>query len=60
MRETRNRGGSTLFLEVDDGNQSALGLYRKLGFEKVGERPAYYTAPDGRRATALVLRRVLG
>lgn len=60
MRETRNRGGTTLFLEVDDGNQSALGLYRKLGFEKVGERPAYYTAPDGRRATALVMRRVLG
>ena len=60
MRETRNRGGSTLFLEVDDGNQSALGLYRKLGFEKVGERPAYYTGPDGRRSMALVLRRDLG
>nr|WP_210296896.1 N-acetyltransferase [Gellertiella hungarica] len=60
MREAGSRGGSTLFLEVDDGNHAALGLYRKLGFEKVGERPAYYTAADGRRSTALVMRRVLG
>lgn len=59
MREAGTRGGTSLFLEVDDGNTAALGLYYKLGFEKVGERPAYYTAPDGRRSTALVMRRVL-
>ncbi len=59
MREAGTRGGDTLFLEVDDGNSAALGLYRKLGFEKVGERPAYYAAADGRRSTALVMRRVL-
>ena len=60
MRECGTRGGKSLFLEVDDGNHPALGLYRKLGFEKVGERPAYYTGPDGKRSTALVMRRVLG
>lgn len=59
MREAGTRGGTSLFLEVDDGNQAALGLYRKLGFEKVGERPSYYVAPDGSRSTALVMRRDL-
>jgi [ribosomal protein S18]-alanine N-acetyltransferase len=59
MREAGTRGAASLFLEVDDGNVAALGLYRKLGFEKVGERPSYYVAPDGRRTTALVMRRDL-
>lgn len=59
MREAGTRGAGSLFLEVDDGNAAALGLYRKLGFEKVGERPSYYVAPDGRRSTALVMRRDL-
>jgi ribosomal-protein-alanine N-acetyltransferase len=59
MREAASRGATSLFLEVDDGNTAALGLYRKLGFEKVGERPSYYVAPDGRRSTALVMRRDL-
>ena len=48
-----------MFLEVDDGNQAALGLYRKLGFEKAGERPAYYVNENGRRSSALVMRRDL-
>ncbi|TXH81376.1 MAG: N-acetyltransferase [Rhizobium sp.] len=59
LRETRNRGGETMFLEVDGGNQPALGLYRKLGFETVGERKAYYVSDDGAKSTALVMRRVL-
>ena len=59
MREARNRGGEAMFLEVDDGNAAALGLYRKLGFEKAGERPAYYTDESGRRTSALVMRRDL-
>lgn len=59
MREAGNRGGESMFLEVDDGNLAALGLYRKLGFEKAGERPAYYTDAQGRRSSALVMRRDL-
>ncbi|WP_159946157.1 N-acetyltransferase [Rhizobium sp. 18065] len=59
MREARNRGGEAMFLEVDDGNAAALGLYRKLGFERAGERPAYYTDESGRRTSALVMRRDL-
>lgn len=59
MREARGRGGETMFLEVDGGNEPALGLYRKLGFEKVGERRAYYVDDKGAKSTALVMRRVL-
>lgn len=59
IREAKSRGGEAMFLEVDDGNAPALGLYRKLGFEKAGERPAYYTDEQGRRTSALVMRRDL-
>lgn len=59
IRETRSRGGESIFLEVDDGNHAALGLYRKLGFEKAGERPAYYTDDKGQKSSALVMKRDL-
>ena len=59
LREARSLGGETMFLEVDGGNEPALGLYRKLGFEKVGERRAYYVDDKGVKSTALVMRRVL-
>ncbi len=59
LREARNRGGETMFLEVDGVNQPAIGLYRKLGFETVGERKAYYVDENGAKSTALVMRRVL-
>lgn len=48
-----------LFLEVDQSNEGARALYRRFGFEEVGRREAYYRLPDGSRATALVLRKVL-
>lgn len=60
INETRLRGAEAMFLEVDSSNSPAIALYRKLGFDKVGERPAYYTAPDGTRSTALVMRCNLG
>ncbi|HEV7246383.1 MAG TPA: GNAT family N-acetyltransferase [Shinella sp.] len=59
LREAKMRGAEDIFLEVDEGNVAARGLYAKLGFAKVGERKAYYAAADGRRSTALVLRRDL-
>lgn len=59
LREAATRGGESMFLEVEAANRAAVGLYRKLGFEKVGERPAYYAGTDGTRSTALVMNRVL-
>jgi ribosomal-protein-alanine N-acetyltransferase len=59
MREAHALGGETMFLEVDSGNLAALGLYRKLGFEKAGERQAYYVDEKGQKSSALVMRRVL-
>jgi len=56
LRETRARGGETVFLEVDEGNAAAIGLYRKLGFTKVAERKGYYSDGRGNMSTALVMR----
>lgn len=53
------RGIVRLFLEVEEANQAARALYRRLGFSEVGRREGYYPKPDGTRAAALVLRRDL-
>jgi ribosomal-protein-alanine N-acetyltransferase len=38
----RDSGARRLFLEVEEGNEAALQLYRSFGAEAVGRRPAYY------------------
>ena len=50
-------GVTEVFLEVEAENEAALTLYRKLGFERVGERKAYYARDGAPGATALILRR---
>lgn len=50
-------GVRTVFLEVDEGNESALRLYRGAGFVEVGRRKGYYPNGTGKPASALVLRR---
>ena len=52
------RGVHRVFLEVDEGNDAALRLYARAGFQKVGRRPGYYERPEG-NAAALLLRRDL-
>lgn len=47
-----------VFLEVDPANEPALALYRRSGFETVGERPDYYPSNDGRQR-ALTMRLTL-
>jgi ribosomal-protein-alanine N-acetyltransferase len=52
-------GTRVIFLEVDESNAAARQLYRRAGFGEAGRREGYYAAADGKRATALVLRRDL-
>lgn len=59
MKTLAYAGARVLFLEVDEGNEPALALYRRAGFAEVGRRVAYYRKADGSAATALVLRRSL-
>ncbi|WP_404334892.1 GNAT family N-acetyltransferase [Sphingomonas sp. MMS12-HWE2-04] len=46
VAESRARGATKLHLEVRSGND-AVRLYRREGFDKVGERPAYYRGKTG-------------
>lgn len=42
LRELREAGARQLFLEVEQGNEAALKLYRALGAVPVGKRERYY------------------
>lgn len=59
LRELHSARAEALFLEVDEVNAPAIGLYRRLGFHEVGRRPAYYDHEAGRKSGALVMRRDL-
>ncbi len=39
---------NTAFLEVRRSNKRAMGLYRRVGFSKIGLRKNYYPAHEGR------------
>jgi [ribosomal protein S18]-alanine N-acetyltransferase len=49
-------GAEVMFLEVNASNYPAIALYKRLGFNEVGVRHAYYAGPHGMREDALVLR----
>jgi len=53
-------GFKTIFLEVEQGNASALRLYARTGFREIGRRPGYYRTASGEPAAALVMRRDIG
>jgi len=42
LEETRKRGATCATLEVREGNEAAIGLYRSFGFEEAGVRKRYY------------------
>lgn len=52
----RHRGVCRVFLEVDENNFAALALYQRLGFKQTGIRKGYYRYPDGRSASALMMK----
>jgi len=53
--ELRRQGVREVMLEVREGNHSAQGFYRFLGFREEGRRPGYYADP----AEDAVLMRLL-
>ncbi len=59
MEQLQQAGAKSWFLEVEAQNASALALYKRFGFERVGERKSYYRKPDGDAALAFILRRSL-
>jgi len=57
LRRLAGLGTRSVFLEVEEGNEPALRLYRRAGFRQVGRREGYYE--ESRGAAALILRRDL-
>lgn len=57
LRRLAGLGSRSVFLEVEEGNEPALRLYRRAGFRQVGRREGYYRESQG--AAALILRRDL-
>lgn len=55
INEACSHDCSVLFLEVRPSNPDAERLYRRRGFERIGRRPAYYRAAEGRE-DAIVMR----
>ena len=55
LQALAHAGVRKVHLEVEDGNDPALALYRRLGFKNVGRREGYYKRPDGSRAAALTM-----
>ena len=59
VEAARERGATSVYLEVAADNAAAQALYRKAGFERAGLRRGYYARGGARPVDALVLRRTL-
>ena len=55
----RRDGVHQLELEMIEGNDRALALYRKMGFEIMAEHPDAFLLKDGSTRKAIYLRRIL-
>ncbi|MEL6641944.1 MAG: GNAT family N-acetyltransferase [Pseudomonadota bacterium] len=57
LATTLQNGASSTFLEVSADNAAAKALYLKSKFSVVGERPNYYSTSDGKKVSAILMRR---
>lgn len=55
----RDKGMTSVLLEVRPSNHRALAIYRRYGFEQIGYRKAYYPAAGNTREDAIVMRFML-
>ena len=60
MKNMVKNGCKQLFLDVEDGNSTALKLYENFGFTHINRRKQYYRQKDGSFTDALVMRKKLG
>ena len=58
-REAREHGTAQLELEMIEGNDRALALYRSAGFEPMAEHPDAFRLRDGTSRAAVFMRKVL-
>ena len=58
-REAREHGTAQLELEMIEGNDRALALYRSAGFETMAEHPDAFRLRDGTSRAAVFMRKVL-
>ena len=58
FEDSAERGAEKLYLEVRDGN-SAVELYKSLGFAEAGRRSKYYTGSDGQIYDSITLSRAV-
>jgi [ribosomal protein S18]-alanine N-acetyltransferase len=56
LQDLKTLGVVAAFLEVDTYNLAAQGLYKKFGFETVGQRKQYYRQSNGSYHDAIVMR----
>jgi ribosomal-protein-alanine N-acetyltransferase len=59
MADAAARGARSMLLEVRPSNTTALRLYERKGFHRVGLRRRYYPAHQGTREDAIVMVRRL-
>lgn len=52
----KEKGMSSILLEVRPSNQRALDVYQRYGFIRIGLRKAYYPAGNNMREDAIVMR----
>lgn len=58
-RTAAQMGATRAFLEVAEDNAAARALYRNAGWLTYGQRPAYYTRPDGSTCDATLMEKHL-
>ena len=56
IKLAKDRGATSIILEVNEKNKIALNMYKSLNFEGCGKRKNYYYNANGRREDALIMR----